>query len=139
MVPLSSTRISRVPAYSSCLNKSAFRVRDYHPLLLAFPNYSTNPLLYYQHWALPISLATTHGISIDFFSSRYLDVSVPWVRFAILCIQIAISFKKEGFPHSDISGSSLVVSSPKLFADYYVLHRLLPPRHPPFALLYLTI
>ena len=28
-------------------------------------------------WALPLSLATTDGISIDFFSFRYLDVSVP--------------------------------------------------------------
>ena len=39
-----------------------------------------------------------------------------------------------GFPHSDISGSSLVGSSPKLFAAYYVLHRPLAPRHPPYAL-----
>ena len=27
-------------------------------------------------WAVPISLATTQGITIVFFSSRYLDVSV---------------------------------------------------------------
>jgi hypothetical protein len=37
--------------------------------------------LLYNFRALPLSLATTHGISFDFFSSRYLDVSVPWVRF----------------------------------------------------------
>ena len=43
-----------------------------------------------------------------------------------------------GFPHSDISGSSLVSSSPKLFAAYHVLHRLLAPRHPPCALRSLT-
>ena len=30
-------------------------------------------------WALPISLAATPGISFDFFSSGYLDVSVPRV------------------------------------------------------------
>ncbi len=30
----------------------------------------------------PISLAATHGINVFFFSSRYLDVSVPWVRFS---------------------------------------------------------
>ena len=30
-------------------------------------------------WPLPLSLATTWGISIDFSSSRYLDVSVPCV------------------------------------------------------------
>ena len=34
-------------------------------------------LLTYLAWALPSSLAATGGISIDFFSSRYLDVSVP--------------------------------------------------------------
>ena len=28
-------------------------------------------------WAVPISLATTQGISVDLFSSGYLDVSVP--------------------------------------------------------------
>ena len=28
-------------------------------------------------WAIPISFATTQGISVDFFSSGYLDVSVP--------------------------------------------------------------
>jgi hypothetical protein len=39
-----------------------------------------------------------------------------------------------GFPHSDISGSQLADSSPKLFAVNHVLHRLLAPRHPPCAL-----
>ena len=43
-----------------------------------------------------------------------------------------------GFPHSDISGSMLICSSPKLFAAYHVLHRLLMPRHSPCALLRLT-
>ena len=32
-----------------------------------------------QVWALPVSLAATTGISIDLFSSGYLDVSVPRV------------------------------------------------------------
>jgi hypothetical protein len=39
-----------------------------------------------------------------------------------------------GFPHSDIPGSSLVGSSPRLLAAYYVLLRPLTPRHPPCAL-----
>ena len=43
-----------------------------------------------------------------------------------------------GFPHSEISGSMLDCSSPKLIAAFYVLHRLLVPRHPPYALSYLT-
>ena len=43
-----------------------------------------------------------------------------------------------GLPHSDISGSMLFSSSPKLFAGIRVLHRLLMPRHPPAALNSLT-
>ena len=43
-----------------------------------------------------------------------------------------------GFPHSDISGSKDICSSPKLFAAYHVFHRLLVPRHPPCALISLT-
>ena len=37
-------------------------------------------------------------------------------------------------PHSDIPGSKLARSSPRLFAACYVLLRRLPPRHPPCAL-----
>ena len=39
-----------------------------------------------------------------------------------------------GFPHSEIPGSKLVRSSPRLIAAYHVLHRLSAPRHPPDAL-----
>src|SRR4051812_47460905 len=46
---------------------------------------------------------------------------------------------KEGFPHSDIRGSTIARISPRLFAACHVLHRLLAPRHPPNALVTLTI
>ena len=39
-----------------------------------------------------------------------------------------------GFPHSDMPGSKIAPISPGLFAGCHVLHRLLPPRHPPDAL-----
>lgn len=39
-----------------------------------------------------------------------------------------------GLPHSEISGSQLDYSSPKLIAVSHVLLRLLMPRHSPFAL-----
>jgi hypothetical protein len=42
-------------------------------------------------WALPLSLAATYGITIVFFSWGYLDVSVPPVRPAYLCIQHAVT------------------------------------------------
>ena len=37
------------------------------------------PFLHPDHWPGPRSLATTNGVSVDVLSSRYLDVSVPWV------------------------------------------------------------
>ena len=90
-------------------------------------------------WPLPRSLATTSGISVDVFSSPYLDVSVQAVPHVYLLIQHTLSeYCSDGFPHSDISGSMLICSSPKLFAAYHVLHRLLMPRHSPCALFSLT-
>lgn len=44
----------------------------------------------------------------------------------------------EGFPHSDIRGSTIARISPRLFAACHVLHRLLAPRHPPNALIALN-
>ena len=91
-------------------------------------------------WALSISLAATLEIEVSFFSSGYLDVSVPPVPLHTLWIGVWIhEVFSCGFPHSDISGSSDICSSPKLFAAYHVFHRLLVPRHPPCALFRLTI
>ena len=44
-----------------------------------------------------------------------------------------------GLPHSEISGSKLICSSPELIAACHVLHRLLAPRHSPYTLSSLTI
>ena len=46
---------------------------------------------------------------------------------------------QSGFPHSEIAGSKPVCGSPTLIAAYHVLHRLLAPRHSPYALSSLTI
>src|SRR5258707_15762281 len=56
----------------------ALPVRGYHPLRPCFPDRFRLSLMY--HWPGPRSLATTNGVSVDVLSSRYLDVSVPWVR-----------------------------------------------------------
>ena len=90
-------------------------------------------------WALSISLAATLEIDVSFSSSGYLDVSVHRVPSAYLWIQHAVTeVFSAGFPHSDISGSMDICSSPKLFAAYHVFHRLLVPRHPPYALSCMT-
>ena len=90
MVPPVSHGVSRVPRYSgSSLINIAFRLRGSHPLWRAFPDPSAklvdrcdcpqprriNPPV----WPLPCSLATTYGISVDFSSRSYLDVSVQIV------------------------------------------------------------
>ena len=73
--------------------------------------------------ALPISLATTLGISVDVFSSSYLDVSVHSVRLLPLCIQNKIP-SRVGSPIRKSPDHSLFASSPKLIAGYHVLLRL---------------
>jgi hypothetical protein len=91
-------------------------------------------------WARPRSLAATRGISFDFFSTRYLDVSVPWVgREQTMNSSAAGRYSLRGLSHSEISGSKPVSGSPKLFAAVHVLHRLSSPRHPPCALCSLTV
>ena len=90
-------------------------------------------------WALPCSLATTYGITVVFSSSAYLDVSVQRVPGCTLWIYAqSLQVFCSRFPHSEICGSIDICSSPQLIAAYHVLHRLLVPRHPPYALFCLT-
>jgi hypothetical protein len=90
--------IPRVPQYSgSTALDSGFRIRGFHSLRPAFPCRSPNPCLdppcplprqfSLPVWPPPLSLATTRGISFDFFSSPYLDVSVRAVPRICLCVQ----------------------------------------------------
>ena len=55
----------------------ALPIRGYHPLRPCFPDRFWLSHIY--DWPGPRSLATTSGVSVDVLSSRYLDVSVPWV------------------------------------------------------------
>ena len=50
-----------------------------------------------------------------------------------------LSMNPGEFPHSEIPGSMLICSSPRLIAAYHVFHRLPVPRHSPCALVRLTI
>ena len=62
-------------------------------------------------WAFPLSLATTRGITIVFFSSGYLDVSVPRVVFPCGMLHL----QRSGFPHSDIYGYNARLQLPVAF------------------------
>lgn len=60
--------------------------------------------------------------------------------FHTLCIRYErSSIASIRLPHSDIPGSSLACSFPRLFAACRVLLRLLAPRHSPYALTYFII
>ena len=90
-------------------------------------------------WPPPLSLATTRGISVDVFSSPYLDVSVQAVPLIYLCIQYMMHESSScGLLHSEICGSKLAYSSPQLIAVNHVLHRLPMPRHSPCAFVCFT-
>ncbi len=110
----------------------SFRVRDFNPLRSTFPDSSTS-LINKSRQALPSSLAATLRISFDFFSFGYLDVSVPQVRFLILCIQIKMTVSLQ--PGSPIRTSvtqrsfpahhSFSQDSTSFFASYCLgIHRL---------------
>ena len=73
-----------------------------------------------QVWAIPRSIATTKGITIVFFSSAYLDVSVQRVRLPYN----GITYCYAGLPHSEICGLTVICTSPQLIAAYHVLLRL---------------
>ena len=150
MVPARSDKVSRVSSYSGYRSVSlsfaygAFTLsgRLSHSRsaglpesgLRSEPRNARIPV-----WALPISLAATFGIDVSFSSSGYLDVSVHRVPGVWLCIHhTSLEVHSSRFPHSEISGSKDICSSPKLFAAYHVFHRLLVPRHPPCALSSLT-
>ena len=90
MVPPYSHRVSRVRRYSGfswLLSVFAYETFTLfggpsHVLLLTFsiPSAVRTPkVLLLSVWPLPRSLATTYGISVDVFSSPYLDVSVQAV------------------------------------------------------------
>ena len=151
MGPLYSIRIPRVRIYFGycslllCFTYETLTLscQASHPVrlhLLLPSSVLTLKILLLLVWPLSLSLATTREISVDFFSSAYLDVSVRGVPHVYLCIQYTFhSSSLWEFPHSDICGSRLICSSPQLFAACHVLLRLLMPRHSPYALLRLNL
>ena len=123
MDPPASHRVPRAPCYSgtpAIMQGSRFRILDCHHLWSDFPDRSACDAFVtaYQRpqpqrasslvWAFPLSLAATYGVSVDFLSCRYLDVSVP-------CVDLAWPMHSArddgiwlpsptGLPHSEIPG-----------------------------------
>ena len=128
------------------LARSQFRLPGFHRLRPAFPKlfayrsrcflWSSTPVgLLRPVWPPSRSLAATWEITLVFFSCRYLDVSVHGVSLPHTIYSSADDrLAPAGFPHSDTRGSMAVCASPRLFAAFCVLRRLIAPRHSPFAL-----
>ena len=146
MVPAYSHKVSRVSWYSgSCCPNLVFAYGAFTLSGRSFQDRSANricnvcspnPSMHARWFGLfrfrsPL-LTESHVV---FSSSGYLDVSVHRVPFLTLWIGVRMTeVYSARFPHSEISGSMDICSSPKLFAAYHVLHRLSVPRHPPCAL-----
>ena len=84
-------------------------------------HYSRNRVFFLFLWVLRC-FSSPRSLHIHYFTH-------VWIISLFLLIE---------FPHSDIYGSMDICSSPQLFAAYHVLHRLLVPRHSPYALSSLT-
>ena len=104
------------------------------------------------HIAVHTPSCTHNGLGSSAFARRYLRNRCFFLFLRLLrCFSSAglptydyfihhrlTEYCSAVFPHSDICGSTLICSSPQLFAAYHVLLRLLMPRHSPCALLRLT-
>ena len=94
------------------------------PTLRSNKSYNPNRVCTRLVWAIPRSLATTRGISFDFCSSCYLDVSVHRVSSLRPIYSDGGDPCGPGFPIRTSSDQCSFTSSPKLFAGCHVLHRL---------------
>ena len=158
MVLVDSRGISRVPWYSGTCPASQqdFRLPGSHRLWPTVPGRSTS-LLIDNSPALRPNRPYNPGVQAPRFGLfrvrspllvESLLFSLPggteMVHFPPLPSPAYVFSRRYsgmtrcGFPHSDTPGSKLVCSSPRLIAAYRVLHRLLAPRHSPYALSSLT-
>ena len=53
-------------------------------------------------------------------------------------LSVVVCLQHTGLPHSEICGSKAVCASPQLIAACHVLLRLREPRHPPYALTFIS-
>ena len=131
------------------LGLRSLHVRGFHPLRPDFPvpsvhdksttarSYNPGVALTTPVWALPRSLATTGGIIVYFL---FLEVLRCFSSLGSPHDAVMMSaLQADGLSHSEIHGSTVICTYPRLIAAYHVLHRLREPRHPPYALSYFRL
>ena len=127
--------------FARCFRHEVFRLRDYHPILCAFPCtsaiYPLHPhgLIRFRSPLLTESRLISFPVGTEMFQfSTFAPHGLciqPWVTGSACTVLL-------GFPIRRSSDQSLVGSSPRRIAASYVLHRLSMPRHPLYALSSLT-
>jgi hypothetical protein len=144
---------------------TTFRLRGWHPLWLAFQNHSSisrcKPRFSAEKLEVPqprtcnsCRISHMFGLASSAFARHYLRNHGCFLFLWVLrCFTSPRSlyppyiFRREslghksaqrGFPIRKSSDQGLLISSPRLIADCYVLLRLQMPRHPPSALRNLT-
>ena len=122
--------------FASSVPHVSFHVRGYHPLWPAFPDRFaktlaiTNRLLRFRSPLLSESRLMYFPRATEMFQ---------FTRFASHTYVFSVRYLSVGFPIRKSPDQSLFASSPKLIAGYHVLRRLSSPRHPPHALIHLTL
>ena len=148
MVPADSRRISRVPRYSGYhWALTSLHIRGSHPLWPDFPERSVRDpsavaWSYYPDAALPQrrfglfpGRSPLLGESLLFSLPRGTKM-FQFPRFASSHNMMMTVLQTAGLSHSEIRGSKVICTLPRLIAAYHVLHRLREPRHPPCALIH---
>ena len=144
------------------IKTAQFRIRDCHPLRSGFPArfccqavFSNFTVALPRHHSGTCNPSQKTAVTYRIWRFRLVPVRSPLLgesrlisfppvtemfhftglsAYDYVFIIRSESFITRWLPHSDIFGSKLTRSSPKLFAACHVLHRRLPPRHPPCAL-----
>ena len=115
-----------------------FFIRGYHPLWPDFPDRSARQIAKncrLIRFRSPL-LSESRLISVPAVTEMFqFSAFAP----SPLCIQGEVTSKRPGFPIRKSADQRPFAGSPQLIAGCRVLHRLLSPRHPPHALIRLTL
>ena len=125
----------------------SLRVRDYHPLWCHFPVTSTHYTSCNHAVLQPPHCLNSMGVGSSPVARHYwgnhilfsLPTGTKMFQFPAFAFRSngMTGLQPAGLSHSEIRGSMVICTYPRLIAAYHVLHRLQEPRHPPYALSYL--
>ena len=125
------------------------RVRNYHALWLNFPDHSPHHVSSDVAVLLPPRRRNAWGLGSSPFARHYWGTHCYFLFLQVLrCFsslrsppstQRIAGLQPAGLSHSEIRGSTVICTYPRLIAAYHVLHRLREPRHPPCALSYFLL